>query len=573
LSLCTSPYSLAGERETKQPRQHPPEDMREFRVPEIKVHLSCPEARSSSRYDATKITVAAGRFRSSSMESWRLTIPTGAAKNNSDATLHFQILECPPLLMASAFHVQSSTERSIFPGTVGPRFEVEEGCGRYNASVPMFLSLPAYTANASAGKCGEVPIDGRAVAVEAFWTSQFRNHVNQMHDMKTAEKIKAIKDNTNTTPERIAEMLGADRLEYLARHLDVLPGFPVVLELPRDVTVPSFNGGSAAPERPGREKNSSDITPLSEGGSAAPALPNCSEVPLADWLPVGALSDGADSWKFQSTKCSYAEWTREDLNFWLAGLRVRFLADSHGQHEQSAVVQPLVCPEAGSTGQYFDDGYDCPQRPNNTFSFGWRFFRAILDSNGNDHDGLAKSVRYVREEACARFLGLGHHNVTIITTPTWLFAYEIQEGLDDYVRSLGDLIRLCRRQQHSPIEDHVLLLQSPTAADVHPDIDKEPSSEWRNNHNYREEAFTRKLYKELAGEVDGIIPVFEWTLARNWIASTSDGVHLSGTYYKEVFHLQIAAIVSAMKFSKGWDVPLVSREDVRARWFVGVPLD
>ena len=102
------------------------------------------------------------------------------------------------------------------------------------------------------------------------------------------------------------------------------------------------------------------------------------------------------------------------------------------------------------------------------------------------------------------------------------------------------------------MERMVILLQTPTAADVFPDgesprlcvcasfstdthnrndsVKKEASDEWRANHNFREEAWTRRLREELGGHVDGIIPVFEWTLASNWLGRTSDGVHMRGDY-------------------------------------------
>ncbi|EJK53552.1 hypothetical protein THAOC_26987 [Thalassiosira oceanica] len=155
-------------------------------------------------------------------------------------------------------------------------------------------------------------------------------------------------------------------------------------------------------------------------------------------------------------------------------------------------------------------------------------------------------------------------------TPTWLFAYEVDEGLYEYIRALRDVISLCRELHPDEMARMVILLQTPTAADVF--LRKDDSDEWRANHNFREEAWTRRLREELGGHVDGIIPVFEWTLASNWRGRTSDGVHTRENYYEEVFHLQVSAILSAMRFGKGWDPPLARGDDPGARWFAGVPL-
>ena len=141
------------------------------------------------------------------------------------------------------------------------------------------------------------------------------------------------------------------------------------------------------------------------------------------------------------------------------------------------------------------------------------------------------------------------------------------------------------RSTKSPslMEHFTLLLQSPTAADVIPtdnfysdvisrdNVNSGPASEWRQNHNFREEAFTKLLYRELRDEVDGIIPVFEWTLARNWIYQTKDGVHISGSYYEEIFHLQVSAIISAIR-SSGRKVPLISQDDMHSLGLIGLPL-
>ncbi|KAL7514678.1 hypothetical protein ACHAXN_012580 [Cyclotella atomus] len=120
----------------------------------------------------------------------------------------------------------------------------------------------------------------------------------------------------------------------------------------------------------------------------------------------------------------------------------------------------------------------------------------------------------------------------------------------------------------------ILLIQSPVASDVILSQLDQPLglNPWRQNHNFRQEAFTQLMYTELGGLVDGIIPSFQWTLARNWMYNTVDGVHMQSSYYEEIFHVQTMAIISAMR-SKGWRVPVMSENDDQARWFDGIPLE
>ena len=592
-SLCGESTAFATISKSKHDHDHehqPTEIIKDLQF------TTCPtKVRSSSKYNVT-LTNEAKRFQTSSVDTWRLTTSN---VNSNIATLHFQILECPPQFMSSAFHVHSSTiDKSIFTGTVGPRYRIEEGCGYYNATIPIFLPSLQYSNENNANDTSRIVCEGsnnvstinnnthhhhqstlfssrNIIIVEAFWTSTYRNYANQMHDKMMQESILAVKD--NATSEQIADMLGTDRLKYLARHLDILPGFPIALD-----TMPHSSADLTDNTSTNGQRNISSYS----------SLPNCSEVPIDDWLPVGVVSSslpskngtaGVPSWNFQSSNCKYKEWTREELRYWLSGIRVRYLGDSHGEFENKHVMN-IICPEAGDTNQFFADRYDCPQQPNNTFAYCYRFYRGILNSDYVDFDGLSSKVRNVRKEGCTQMLGLGFFNVTIITTPTWLFVYEIQESLEEYVQQLGDFIRMCRREFPSLMEHFTLLLQSPTAADVIPtdnfysdvisrdNVNSGPASEWRQNHNFREEAFTKLLYRELRDEVDGIIPVFEWTLARNWIYQTKDGVHISGSYYEEIFHLQVSAIISAMR-SKGWRVPLISQDDMQSRWFIGVPLE
>lgn len=228
----------------------------------FKVHPSRAEVQSSPDYNASAISDAARRFRTSPVDAWRMTTSAGGGNN----VLRFQLLECPPKYMASTFHVQSSTGRSIFPGTVGPRHMIEDGCGFYNASVPLPVVVSTSTAGGSNWWTGGdanatiTPSSSDAIiAIEAFWTSGFRNYRNRLQDQRMAEEIreemKAKGD--NLTSGAIASMLGEDRMEYLARHLDVLPGFPAA------VSIQETSSG---------HKNNM----LNQSW-----LPNCSEVPIA----------------------------------------------------------------------------------------------------------------------------------------------------------------------------------------------------------------------------------------------------------------------------------------------------
>jgi hypothetical protein len=211
--------------------------------------------------------------------------------------------------------------------------------------------------------------------------------------------------------------------------------------------------------------------------------------------------------------------------------------------------------------------------PKNVFAFANRYFLGVLKLEGGDHDGLSSTMRQVNNEVCLDFFGIGLYNATIITTSSWVFVYETSEGLYDYLQSLRNSIEFCREMYPEQMSNMVILVQTPLASDV---ILSRPSSEysaeWRQNHNFRQEAFTHVMYKELGGLVDGIIPVFEWSLARNWMNHTRDGVHLHNEYYAELFHVQTMAIMSAMK-SKGWQLPLMSVNDERTRWFHDVPLE
>jgi hypothetical protein len=358
--------------------------------------------------------------------------------------------------------------------------------------------------------------------------------------MRTSIKLYEEKD--TLTPEQITEIIGPDRVEYITHHLDILPSFPVVLELP-NVQMKEI-------------------------------LPNCSDLAINDWLPVGVSTAESSLPRFQSSRCNYRSMDRQDLQYWFAGTRVRYLADSHG-HFESLYVQKLTCPEAEDEPSFYEDMYRCSMQvsPKNVFAFANRYFLGVLKLEGGDHDGLSSTMRQVNNEVCLDFFGIGLYNATIITTSSWVFVYETSEGLYDYLQSLRNSIEFCREMYPEQMSNMVILVQTPLASDV---ILSRPSSEysaeWRQNHNFRQEAFTHVMYKELGGLVDGIIPVFEWSLARNWMNHTRDGVHLHNEYYAELFHVQTMAIMSAMK-SKGWQLPLMSVNDERTRWFHDVPLE
>ena len=477
-------------------------------------------------------------------------------------TLHFQILECPFRHEASTFHVQMRTDDSVFSGSVGNRYKVEEDCGYYNATVPIVPFLPrGRDMVVKERKCGNNATIASTffATIEAFWTSEYLNYHKHINDMKVFQQMFKIKD--TLTPENITDMLGEDRLRQLEHHLDILTNFPVVIEFPKDVLDTFFQPRLA--------------------------LPNCTDVPLKDWLPAGVhqSTDDPDQWHFQSHKCNYRTFDRKDLQYLFAGMRVKYLGDSHGQFE-SKYVQSLTCPEANNSDVFHQDKYACSMQspdtsqPLNSFSFGWRFYRGIewlmsLHGKQGDMDGgFTTSMRHAKKTACSKFFGVGFQNATIITTPSWLFPYDSSEGVFDYLVSLRSSIEYCRRLYPKEMDDIVLLVQTPTAGNIIPaTMAAVDQGGWRENRHFLMQAFCQAMEKELDGIVDGIIPVSEFTLARNWILSTQgDGVHLRGSYYNEIFHIQAMAVLSAMR-SKGWQIPMIPENDKRARWFASVPFE
>jgi len=176
----------------------------ELRIPEFKVHSPCPEVQSSPDYNVSAISEKAQRFQLAPVDTWRLDSlenDNDDNHNHGHYVLHFDLMECPPQYMASTFHVQSSTKQSIFAGTVGPRYKIEEGCGFYSASVPVpdiLVSPDEANDNSNVLGCGgdgtAIVSSSHIIAIEAFWTSNFRNYANRMQDVRLAEAIKEKKD-------------------------------------------------------------------------------------------------------------------------------------------------------------------------------------------------------------------------------------------------------------------------------------------------------------------------------------------------------------------------------------------
>jgi hypothetical protein len=515
----------------------------------FKLHTSCSEESNEAiKYNSTVSEMA--KLFQVKQGSWELTRNLGSGA----ISLRFQIIECPQRYAASTFHIQARTSNTVFAGSVGHRYKVEEGCGYYNATVPI-VPPEAENRHMKNIRChNSTIIVSPSLIIEAFWTTEYRNYVNRLDDMKKAQILHEHKDNMTT--DDIAELLGPDRLTYLRHNLDVLPSFPIGLELPDNIL----------------------------GSLKLKQMPNCSEVPMQDWLPVGIVNKYGpqDNYPpyFQSHKCNYRSLNRQELQYWFAGMRVKYMGDSHGQYESNYVFQ-LTCPEANTTSIFYQDKYSCsmPSEDSsqfrNSFVFAWRFYRGIIRVTGGDQDGgMSTSMRQATETACTKFFGVGLYNATVVTTPSWIFVYETSEGLHDYLHSLKNSIEYCRRMHPKEMDKLILLIQSPVASDVILSQLDQPLglNPWRQNHNFRQEAFTQLMYTELGGLVDGIIPSFQWTLARNWMYNTVDGVHMQSSYYEEIFHVQTMAIISAMR-SKGWRVPVMSENDDQARWFDGIPLE
>ena len=440
--------------------------------------------------------------------------------------VEFQILECPPTYSASSFQLQASTSQSRIMGYVGDRYAVKDGCGIYNASVAV--------------------MDGSSkndVSVDLFWTSDHLHYSNRMEDIEDATHIKTL----GLRKENVTALLSPERMGYLRHHLERIPLFPVRFHVEQNHSIPT--------------------------------LPDCATIPIRDWTPVGVFNedqngttlkeDSAKPWPFRSSKCTFPKRNLTELSLKLAGLRIKFLGDSHGGYLMEE-WRALMCPEMKSDA-YFNLDYECPYR-NNTFHVAHRFFRAVYTfKNGTiegDMDGLSVNWRKGDTKSCRELLGLGLYNATILPIPTWPFVYETQEGLDSLLVAIRSMVENCRTRYPDLFEKHILLLQSTTAIDsidlVDPD---DPDRSWRGIHNYRIQVFTKTLESELGDLVDGIIPVFELTYARSVSVPTTDGKHLPKSSYAELINVQATAVMSAMK-ARG--MKLTSGD---LRWFVGQDLE
>lgn len=483
--------------------------------------------------NSNNITADASRFHASTLDSW------ACHQEDTDdyflVTLKFQIRECPPKYSASSFQLRASTPASRVMGHVGNRYKVKNECGIYNASV----AVMDYVSNSG------------AVDIELFWTSGFRHYSNHIKDITDAHTVKE----ASLPEDQIKVMFTDERLAYLQRHLDRLPNFPIQLQI--QVSRATFNND-----------------PL--------LLPDCGTIPLDDWNPTGVFDgpvndtshlappDEAARWPFRAARCQFHARTLPQYNELLAGLRIKFLGDSH-MTETHYEALGLMCPEMEDKA-YFDRDYDCNVR-NNTFNVAYRFFRAVFQEDfDSDMDGLSRNFRMGSSKSCREILGLGLFNATIITIPHWIFVYETQEGLDHILTSFQSLFENCQVSHPALMKDHIILLQSASARDAQVDENaaKAPWQSWRGIHNHRVEDFSRAVEHKLRHYVDGIIPFFEMSYARTVTIRTKDGTHLPKSSYRDMLHVQWSAIRSAMKYSRGLDLPLMQIDDPGARWFAGL---
>ena len=504
----------------------------------------------STSQTSESTTTTTSKFQISDIESWSCQ---QKGSGNTHIYLDFEIHECPPSYSASTFLLQSTTSQTRSVGHVGDRHAFRDGCAIYNSSVPIIQTLGKSTATSTATV---------TATIDLFWTSDFRHYSNHMKDIEDAHKIKA----KELPAEKIAEMFTAERLAYLDRHLDPLPTFPLNLEI-------------ALPRRQTQHHVS---------------VPDCGTIPLDDWEPVGVASDGVFNdtspfapkdevhpWVFRPANCHFTYRTLAQLNDLLAGIRVKLIGDSHMENILNE-ARALMCAEyAHENPKYFDSKYDCPYR-NNSFQLAYRFFRGVYKEDmKNDFDAISKNLRSGSPKSCREILGLGQYNVTILSIPHWMFVYETQEGLDDFLLALRNLLERCDTLHPELMQQHVILLQTATARDSLPiktekDLDASPAHSWRGIHNHRIESYTYAMKDQLRGYVEGIIPAFEMTLARMWDAQTRDGVHLPHSTYRELLHVEIAAIQSAMKYKRGLELPLKSmgRKDLHSlRWFANLELE
>lgn len=231
----------------------------------------------------------------------------------------------------------------------------------------------------------------------------------------------------------------------------------------------------------------------------------------------------------------------------------------------------LMCPGA-EDAPYFARQCDCDTR-NNTFNFAYRFFRMVFAEDfESDMDAITRNFRLGSSKSCREILGLGLFNATIITIPQWIFVYETQEGLDNVLINLQSLFENCKE---SPwMKNHTFLIQTASARDAMPEGEVDmPSHSWRGIHNHRIEKFSRDIQEKLRHYVHGIIPFFEMSHARAVAIPTKDGIHLPKSSYRDMLHVQLSAVRSAIKYSRGVDLPLMKMDDPKARWFSGIAME
>ena len=462
------------------------------------------------------------------LESFHCQLERNAARRNQEPEafvpfVYFDILECPPAYESSTFHVSASTETTLFMGWVGPRYAVKDGCGIYNAKVPVVEKQ-------------------EIVSVFLYWTSRKRSYSNRVSDIHWAHHAKSIVDNGNLTIADIRNHIGKDQIDYLQTHLEAIPGMPCTFMF----------------DHSGNKYTSFDQE----------KLPHCSEVPISSWVPAGVHYHEDDlhpeeNWPFASARCSFREMELTELNDKLRGMRIKFLQDSHGNFINE-VFREIMCPEV-SSGDYFEAHSDCPNHTHN-FAVCYRFFRAVYNSAEfvSDFDHLSVALRQGSLKSCKGLLGIGLFNATIIAIPTWIFVYETREGWDNFITSIESLLNNCKAAFPDLYRNHIVLLQTTTAIESIPFDDLTES--WRGIHNYNIEHVSALLLDRLGGLVDGIIPVFDMTFAKsNFIPTFSDNVHLVGTGYRYIAQAQAAAVISAMKYRN------MKNTLTDPRWFAGLP--
>lgn len=208
-------------------------------------------------------------------------------------------------------------------GYVGERYTFRDGCGIYNASVPVIDP-------------DVVVIDGQqqqqqqgGIATDLFWTSAFRHYSNHLKDVIDAHTIKT----ENLGPNESAALFTEERLEYLKRHLDQLHGFPKHFSV--QLTSNDDQNNAATQQS---AQLATATTPAATTNIGTGSLPDCGTIPIKDWEPVGIFDaplddpsprdpDEGPRWPFRSARCYFPVPTLEEMNDLYAGIRIRQLGD------------------------------------------------------------------------------------------------------------------------------------------------------------------------------------------------------------------------------------------------------